>query len=315
MLWTVSHVLTTEDRLEKLTSNAYAQALKNAWWDKLIGVRAGKGKRDVMEWLLTTAQIHDLPKGTMRYDDLVTQAHEVTHKPRGAGLKIDRDQWEDDEFGFAQDWAAQIGGASAMDPQYAALDLIQAGETGKSYDGVAFFSDSHPVNPFDSSKGTYDNLITDADQMGGASGAPALNATNFKLGVAHMKKFKMPNGRNRNIKPGLLVVGPELEGTALELTSAGFIGATENILTQYRIEPLVINDLGDPNDWFLCAQDGETPGMLPFVRSERRPYAMTSYDGLTQAELNRMNFLEWQLRGRYGHTYGHPYQMVKFKNS
>lgn len=47
----------------------------------------------------------------------------------------------------------------------------------------------------------------------------------------------------------------------------------------------------------------------------RRPYAMTSYDGLTQAELNRLNALEWQIRGRYAHTYGHPYQMVKFKVS
>jgi phage major head subunit gpT-like protein len=313
MLWTTGHVLSTEDRLEKRVANAYAQALKNAWWDRLMGVRPGKGKRDVFEWLLTTAQIYDLPKGTIVYDDLLTQSHEIIHKPRGAGLKIDRDQWEDDEFEFAQDWSSHIGGATALDPQYAVIDLISGGETQKGYDGKAFYAADHPVHPFDPSKGTYRTLVTQLDQMGGTgSGAPALTVESFALGVAHMKKFVMPNGKNRNVKPGLIVTGPALEKEALEITSAGFIGATENILRNYRIEPLVINEITDKS-WFLAAAEGETPGLLPFIRSERRAYAMTSYDGLTQAELNRMNYLEWQLRGRYGHTYGHPYQMVKFK--
>lgn len=41
MLWTTAHVLTTEDRLEKLSSNAYALAIKNSWWDKILCVRPG----------------------------------------------------------------------------------------------------------------------------------------------------------------------------------------------------------------------------------------------------------------------------------
>lgn len=248
----------------------------------------------------------------MRFDDLVTQAHEVEHNDRGAGLKISRNQWEDDEFAFAGDWAAQIGGAMAMDPQYAAVELLLAGKTAKAYDGKPFFAPDHPINPFVPSLGSYRNLVTDLAQIGGTSGAPKLSDESLTLGVAHMKTFKMPNGHNRNVKPVVLVVSPKNEKLALELTSAGFIGATENVLRQFRIEPIVINELGQSDEWGLAAIDGETPGLLPFVRSERRAYAMTSYDGISQAELNRLNELEWHVRGRYGHTYGHPYQMTWF---
>jgi phage major head subunit gpT-like protein len=316
MLWTVNHVLSTEDRLEKLQSDAYALALRNAWWDRLVTVRPGTGKRQVFEWLLTTAQIYDLNPGSMRFDDLVTQAHELVHADRGAGLKISRNQWEDDEMAFAADWAKQIGGASALDPQYAAISLIQAGTSGLAYDGEPFFDAAHPINPFDAAIGTYRNLVTNDSQMGGSAATPNLSATSLTLAVAHMKSFKMPNGKNRNLKPSLLVVPPQLEKTALELTSAGFIGATENVMRNYRIDVIVVNEFAnEPTDWYLAAEEGETSGLLPIVRSERRPYALTSYDGISQAELNRLNELQWHLRGRYGHTYGHPYQMLRVEGT
>lgn len=276
-------------------------------------MRAGSGKRQLFEWLLTTAQIYELAEGTMRYDDLVTQSHFLEHVNFGAGLRITRDQWEDDELEFAKDWTEQIGGAMALDPQYAAIKLIEEGETANGYDGVPFFSAAHPVNPFDASKGTYRNLVTDGTQMGLTAGAPLLTKDTYAAGIAHLKKFKMPNGRNRNVKPALLVVPPQLEVQALELTSAGFLSATDNVLRNFKVDVIVVNDFADANDWYLAATNGETPGMLPIIRSEARPFGITSYADISEAELGRMNALEWQVRGRYGHAYGHPYQMVKFK--
>lgn len=313
MRWATEHVITTEDRFEKLASNAYAAALKDAWWDKLMSVRPGKGRKQIFEWLLTTAQIFDLPRGTMIYDKLVTQTHEIVHGDRGAGLRITRNQWKDDDFQFAADWMAQMGAAMALDPQYAAIELLKNAEVNKAYDGKPFFAADHPVNPFDDSKGSYRNLVTAMPQIGG-SGDPLLTKENFALAVAHMKTHKLPNGRNRNIHVTDLVVPPTLEKEALEITAAGFIEATENVLRQYRVEVLVINDLADaPKDWMLVAREGETPDLKPLIRSEREPYSMTSYDGMTQVELNRLRELEWHVEGRVGNTYGHPYQMLKMK--
>lgn len=316
MLWLTNRVMAFEDRVEKRISNAYQLALQNAWYDRVMSDRVGKGRKDHFEWLLTTAQIYELAKGEMRYDDLITQAHYVEHKRFGVGLRIDREQWEDDEVGFASDWMDQAGAAMAMEPQYQAISLLTGGESNLGYDGVAFFHASHPVHPGDSTKGTYRNLFTtDGQLLGtGATNAPALSTTLFPLAVAKMKQFKMPNGKNRNLKPDLLIVGPTLEKTAREVLFAGYINATDNILKDYQIDLLVINEITD-NSWYLQASNGETPGLLPFVRSIRREFQMTSYDGLTQAELNRMDELEWLIKGRYAYTYGHPYQMIKVKVS
>lgn len=257
MLWTTSHLLSVEDRFTKLASNAYLTAIENIWAPVIMGTRPGKGRREITEWLITTAQIYDLPPSTMIYDDLATQSHEVEHTPRGVGLRIDRAQWADDEFQLAYDWFEHIGGAMALDGQRAAVDLIKSGEAKGSYDGVPFFSKSHPNNPKAPAAGTYATLIDDVTQIG---------------------------------------------GTVAELKAALGLASGDSIPTQ------TAND-----HWYLTAVAGETPGQLPLVRSERETYALNSYTGVTQAELNRMDALEWQLRGRFGHMYGHPYQMIKVK--
>jgi phage major head subunit gpT-like protein len=313
MLWTISHVLTVEDRLTKLMNNDYEIAAQNAWWDKLMTERPSTGRREIYEWLLTTAEIEDLPKGQMVYEELVTQAHEAENRDRGKGLKIPRNKWEDDDFKFAGEWAAQMGVAMALDPQYLAIDLLLGGETNKGYDKLPYFHAAHPVNPFDSSKGTLRNLVTDLSQIGGPAGAPELTEESFALGVAHMKTYTMPNGRNRNLKPKYLAVSPQREKLAITITGAKFIDATENVLTSYGIEPLVIPELAkEPKSWFLAAENGGT-NQKPLIYQNRMEYQMTSYNGMTQAELNRLNELEWQIRGRKTALYGHPFQMIKFK--
>jgi phage major head subunit gpT-like protein len=320
MLWTINHVLNTEARLQKLAADAYKLAAENVWWDMIMSQRPGDGAKQEIEWLLTTADIYRLnSKGDgIRFDDLVTQAHSVTHEDFGTGLNITRNQWEDDAFGFAGDWARQIGSRMSLDPQYEAINMILNGETQNGYDGQPFYSIEHPVNPYKDSVGTYDTLITDVVQLDSSLGSadPDLTAANLVLGVAYIKTIKMPNGRNRNLRPKILRVAPALEKTALELTSAAFIGATENVIRKYQLEVLVVNELADePQSWYLDCVVGETPDLLPFVRFERRSYEMTSFNGMTQAELARRNELEWQLRGRYGYMYGHPYQSYKFKKS
>lgn len=313
MLWTIDHVLTSEDRFVRLMNNDYEIAAANAWYDKLMSERPATGRREIIEWLLTTAEIEDLPKGQMLYEDLVTQAHEAVPRPRGKGLQVSRDQWEDDDFKYAADWAAQMGVAMALDPQYLAIELLLGGEALKAYDNLTYFHKQHKVNPFDDSKGTYPNLVTDAAEMGGAAGDPELTAENFALGVALMKSFTMPNGKNRNLRPKYLVTSPKNEKKAIEITGARFIDATDNVLTSYKVEPLIINELSaEPWSWMLAADNGGS-NQKPLIHVVRKEYEMTSYNGMTQAELGRKNGLEWQVRGRKTAVFGHPFQMIKFK--
>jgi phage major head subunit gpT-like protein len=313
--WTVAHVLTTEDRLTKIQNNAYALALENAWWDRIMVEKPSTGQDENYEWLLTTAGIERLNKGQMVYEDIATASWAIENTDWGKGLKIPRNKFMDDRFQFASDWMADIGGAMALNPQYIAVDLINNGETGLCWTGKAFFAADHPVNKYDTSKGTYRNLVTQVGQIisGGGTGAPSLTVANFAAGVAHMQGYVMENGRNRNLQPKLLVTGPKLRKEAVEITGARFISSTENVIaSSYNVEPMVINEITGL-DWYLVAGNVGSNLGGPLIYQVREQFWMTSYEGTTQAQLNQSNELEWQVRGRGEGSYGHPFHMIKFK--
>jgi len=323
MLYTINHVLNTEARLEKLMSNAYGAVAANSWWRTVMCERPGEGSKQEFEWLLSQAEIYRLNSvgDGMRYDDMITQGHSVTHEDFGAGLKIKRNQFEDDEFQFAGDWATQMGSRIALDPQYECIRMITQGETLKAYDLLPYYAKNRPVNPqlgTGGPAGAYDNLIDDMNDVDSVTFPnnatnPELNAANLVALIAYIKTI---NPRTRHLQPKILRVPPQLEKVALELTNAAFIGATENVIRKYQLEVLVVDELGtSPKTWYLDCLVGETPGLLPFVRFIRRGYEMTSYTGMTQAELARSNQLEWHVRWRYGYMYGHPYQSFKVKGA
>jgi phage major head subunit gpT-like protein len=321
MDWSPEHVMSVEDRIAKLVNNDFQLALENAWWDRLMMERPSTGRKEFLEFLLTTADIHRLDTGQMVYDELVKSFFEFENMKWGTGLRVNQDQFEDNELGFVSDWAAQAGAAMALAPQYQAVALIQAGETALAYDGKAFYATDHPVNPFDTSKGAYSNLMAGLPLADG-DGNPI--EQNFALAEARMRSFKMPNGRNRNLGPTMLVVPPELKRPALTITGAKFISATENVQASSfqakwngkihdGVEVIVINELSEsPDDWYIATSNSGT-NLLPLVYANRKPYQINSYNGITQAELNLRDELLWQIKGRNVAFYGHPFTMIKCK--
>lgn len=317
---TTGAVRTLEDRFVKIYNNDYQLALKNAWWDQLATLKPSEGSKSVYQFLLSSFDLAPLDDGEMVYSNLLSQAFSATNQDRGGGLRIKRNQLEDDEFQFAADWMGQAGAAQALAPQYLLVPavvngtvtvpgLIYGGTTQNGYDGVPFFSASHPVNPFNVALGLYPNLYTGSTY--------ALSITSYAVGEAKMRGMVMPNGRNRNLKPKWLVVPPTLRKTALEITGARFVtapgagGPTENVFISDGVGVIVVNELDiEPDVWYLVADGGS--GIGPFIYQLRKAYEMTSYTGMTQAELNRQNVFEWQIRGRDVATYGHPYQMIRF---
>jgi phage major head subunit gpT-like protein len=326
MDFTIEHVLTFEDTLAKLVNNDYAIALGNAWWDRLMTERPIGGRQETWEFLLTNADIHLLPEGQMIYDELVKQFLVLKSQKRGTGLKIKRDDWLDDKLDPVADWAGQAGAAMALAPQYQAVDLLKAGETGKAYDGKAFFATDHPTNPGDAGAGTYSNLLSPfplADPITGHANLASLNEAKAK-----MRSYSMPNGRNRNLVPSAIVCAPRNEMAALEAAQARYLTATENVFAEgfggkingkinNGLDVIVVNELenaSDPDSWYLVASNNGS-GLLPFVYGLREAYFMTSYTGATQVTLARADELEWIIRGRNVAIYGHPYSMIKVKSA
>ena len=301
------HVLTTEDRLAKEFDTSYEEAAKNAYFESFVGTRQGEGRRDRLEWLLNTAGIDKLDKGTMVFESLATAAHEIEHADFGKGLQISRNQFEDDEFSFASDWSAQQGANVMLLPQFLGTTAIKANPVG--YDGVTFYNAAHPINPIvGAAGGTYSNVRTTA----------ALTIDNFAAACAQMEAFVNPNKVSRGLKAKYLRVPPALRKTALEITGAKVISATENVIaTNYGVEVIVSPELstasgGLDTTWYVGTDmKGSTAMVKPWIYSLRRDFEFSSYDGIQQVELARMNLLEWHVRGRAALVAGHPFLEIR----
>lgn len=313
------------------------RALKKLWWREVAITQPSSSLQELYEWMLETAQIRDTgSKGDqLDFEDLVAISHQITNKNAGDALELDRNEFEDMRVDRAGKWASDVGNQGMLWPQRKIIELILSGETLKSYDGVPFFSASHPVNPFDDSMGDYSNLITDLSPFGGTATCE-LSAQNLAAATAAINVVMGPWGTPRDLEPEILLVPPALRLAAQIATNAeiitdplpgrtaptnqsGYPSITNVIKKDYGFaQPIVASQLsaaagGDDDDWYLGVRAEEDALNGAFVYQERKPWELNSYTGLTQDELNRLNVFRWEMRGRNVAAYGHPYLFFKIK--
>lgn len=298
-------------------SNAWARALGELWYPRITLVQPSDSLEELYEWMLETAQIVPTGKsgGMLTFEDIVAVSHSIKNENFGHALALNRNQIEDNKYDRAAKWAADAGSAGAYWPQRQAAALIMDGTIKKGYDGVSFFHASHPVNPFDSSEGTYKNIWT---------GMP-LTAANLAIAIAYIRSLKGPNDAPRYLKPKLLMVDPSNTLIAGTITGAEIITdptnptggapATNIIKAQYGLGfPLEVPEFADEEGvWYLAVEANQDAFEAPIVYQERKPFELTSYTTMTQAELDRVNNFEWHHRGRNTAAYGHPYMLHRFE--
>jgi len=299
-----------QSNLNAKYANGYKRVLKNLWWDRIAFRQHSMSRIEFYEWMLETAQIRPTgSKGTeLTFEDLASIGYSIKNKPFGTALKLNRDDLEDDKYEKAPQWAANAGSDAAYHPQRQIVQLIRNGKTKGSYDGVPFFSSSHPVNPFDSLAGVYSNLFTNKK----------LSAENVAGVMAEIAKVKLPSGTPRYLRPTILLVDPSNALVANTITGAeiisdptgdGTASATNVIKQSFGFaQPIVADELADePGVWYVGVEADEDAMQGAFVYQERKPFELNSYTGMTEAQLDRINEFEWHVRGRNEAAYGHPY--------
>lgn len=340
-----------ESRLRVIQEDEYSRmmASENQWWDKITKVHPSASRKELFFWILQTATIETQGKGgNVAFDDLVIIESDYTSLDAGKGTKIRRQQFEDlDGQGvrMAESWTRQISAQAGYWPQQTIANLVLAGETGIGYDKVAYFSGSHPNNPYDLSAGTYANLFTGASS-GIFPGACPIDASvtldvafaNIGKVIAYIKSLRMPNGKQpRFLKPKYMIGGPALQTRMVQLTDAKYIalqstgGAgsadVEGVIKKWGLStPVVADELtsaatgnaADDTSWYVaCEQVTSTElGAILFV--DREPFDITYYTGKgggtgIDAILDRAQELEWHTHGRNVGGYGHPYALFKVK--
>lgn len=329
-----SFIMDLESRMRHIQETEYLQLSTNLWWDRVTKVMPSLSRREIVTWVVNSAQLEAADPGSIAFDDMTIVETEFTPGNAAKGLKLRRQQLADlDGNGvqLASEWSSQMGAQFAYWPQkQISLALMNGAQsTSKSYDGVPFFSASHPVNPNDASKGTFSNLFTGVPIDASVSADTAL--ANLQKVFAKIASIKMPNGSDpRFLRPVGILACPLLFPRVTQLTNAKFLaqaaatggGAADVealIASMAYGQPIMADEFaGFESDttYFVLAKNITSTQLGGLVYIEREAFSTRYYTGRgggngVDAILDRSDILEWHASGRNGTGYGHPFSVFK----
>lgn len=159
-----------------------------------------------------------------------THARQVVNKPFELTVALDRFDVEDDQFGLFKFTVQSMGMQAKKWPdQQIAKWMRSDASTVNGFDGVPQFSTAHPLLGGDV-------VGSSAGGFGGITGIPAtqsnlllstaLTYDNYVSARATMRSYRGADGQPLGIEPNVLVVPPQLEGTAKMILEADYVPST-----------------------------------------------------------------------------------------
>lgn len=182
-----------------------------------------------------------------------------TAKEFSSGFAIGKRLYEDELYGVINKMPADLAEAGRTKVEVDASSVLNNAFSavegaGQIYDTKALCAADHPYEG--GLAGTQSNLITGA-----------LSDTKLKEAITQMRGIKDNGGKLVVFKPTLLIVPPQLEWLALELTkSAQKAGTSDNDINTLagRLKVFVYDYLTDTDCWFL--QDERKHGLKFYWR-------------------------------------------------
>lgn len=171
-----------------------------------------------------------------------------------------------DRFGLVEPHMRAAGVAQRRFPEDLVNAAQAAGKTALCFDGLPFYSASHPQG-LNGQNGTFSNLFT----------GQALTIANIIARYQYMTQIQDANGRKMGIRPNVLEYGPgdlgnvrialeaELIGVAVTGTPGG-AASQSNVAIRGLLTP-VLNPELETGVWYLH----DTRMMKPFVLIEESP--------------------------------------------
>lgn len=332
---TPSFVMDLESRMRHIQENEYVDLAKELWWDLTTKTIKSGSRREIITWVLNSAELESTGKGgNIAFDNMTIVETEFESATAAKGLKLARQKFEDlDGNGvqLATEWSGQMGAQFAYWPQKQTAAALKAGHlaTSKAYDGKPFFATDHPLNPVNDSPGSYANLFTGVPIDASVTVDVAL--ANLSTVFSNIASIKTPNGVDpRHLRPKAILAGPKLFPRTVQLTSAKFIaqaattgggsGDVEALISALGYgRPTKADELaGFESDttYFVVAEQITRSQLGGLLYIDREPFTVRYYTGRgggtgVDAILDRADELEWHASGRNQLGYGHPYLIFK----
>ena len=211
-----------------------------------------------------------------------------------ATIAVPRNLFLDDRLGVIKPKMVGLGAAARLHPDKLFGELLANGfTTGMGYDGVAFFSDAHPIDG-----AVQSNLVSGA-----------LSATTFNLAIKKLRQMKDWQGNPIDVFAMggqlTLVVGPALESTARALVLAEYGENGASNLDYNRAKLKVFNRITG-NAWFVMISGGP---LRPFIHQVREAPIVVARDQPSDECVFNDNEVRHGVNGRWEMGYG-LYQLV-----
>ena len=192
--------------------------------------------------------------GPRQFANIEMESMRIPNKSYEASISLSREDLIFDRTGLLDNRVRRLTEAYFKGRRKILADmLVQAhtttGPGGASYDGVAFFSDSHPNYGL-------------AAQSNIAPSGTALTGTNYDAAVEQMELLVNHKGEPMDITPDTLVIGPKLRSSARDLFQVS-TQAQGGANPYFQIIPTIIVEKRiTDNSWYLF---DTTHAVKPFV--------------------------------------------------
>jgi phage major head subunit gpT-like protein len=200
-----------------------------------------------------------------------SKSYELSNTPFELTVAVERRKIVDDQLGIYRPLIEEMGRQTGLWMDDLVIAALQAGNAAASvtFDGVPFFSTTHPTDPEDAASAAQSNNLTAAD----------LTETTYDAARIAMHNFKGSDNRVLGIQPRLLVVPPQLETKAKKIVVATELaGAGTNVLAG-TAEILVLPQLaGAPTTWYLMDVSRAIKPLISQVREAPDFVSMTAPD-------------------------------------
>ncbi len=183
-------------------------------------------------------------------ETVVAQAYSLQNKKFELTVGVSRTDIEDDLLNLYGPIAQMMGMQAKEWPDDQMTPVLEAGTSAITFDGVAFFSTSHPVDTAgETTTSTQSNLFA----------TTSFNAANLATARANMRKFRGRDNKPLGMNVKAVMVPPALEQAALQLANTEYIVATfgvnaatgsqSNVL-KGSFTPIVNAKLADATTWY-----------------------------------------------------------------
>lgn len=236
---------------------------------------------------------------------LQTQAYTLKNKSFEATLACDKEEIEDDSLGLFEPRARELGRIAARIWFQLLIDALAAGTSALGFDGVAFFSASHPLNP----AGVQSNIGSTAIPATMSAAQDDTNAATINTAVSVMRNYTGEDGRLLGVNPTHIIIPPSRELAVRRVLNTALTGGGNTNVMQGYLQIMVIPELeSTPTVWYLA--DLSAP-IKPLILQKRKEVELVSKVDLTSDNVFWQREFIWGVDCRGVAGYGPWWLMYK----